>query len=592
MITPEEALEFCSKHYRKNGRPFSIKGREWVRDELFEPALSWKLWPRDKEDLCGECAKEVGTLVQWSPELVKKYAEKPDCCSGIVLKKIMMVVLNLQRGAGKTTNTCALITALLVKEPQVRASFLASAGQQAQTIFRENILQAVQSSKALSRRFSMERKKLLFDRAHDMTSFVEVLDSSASSAAGRRRNFLFFDEGRDIHADVFVHMLPSIKAGSLLACPNRGAKKVGHHSKPYRPHVIEYCDDCGTVLEPSIPVTIITSTSGVRSGGARDWFDEMVEMLAAKEEGIAHLYRSADASNPDASEVETELLKLVGNVPVLSERMGAEIDNIPIIQGEGLVTPAEISQCIHPAAKQTYVSDLPTLGFLDTSTVGDLTSLVLVSEDPDSKKPWEIIRLSHVFYWRPSEVEGGVITEHTVIPYLTQVLPGFSNLVEVRIDTRGMRGATLRSRENMAQKEWPYRLLDMLDEHQAPKELCQLRTKIHGFSGLFDTHEVQKQRSAAWTQFDQRIRSNTIRLFPHQILERELRGLAKKHTSSGLLEVKDKARKQSHADIAEGLAMCCYMAWKLGRDDIIEGYSDLVMQLGTDGGTFDEMDFY
>lgn len=584
MLTAAQALDFCQKHYRKNGRPFSIDGRGWVRDELFEPVLGWKVWPRDKNSLCAKCAKEVGKIETWSEALVRKYKRKRTCCAGLQIKKIKIVVLNLQRGAGKTTNTCALMTALMVKKPKQRIIFAASAGQQAQTIFNENILQAVNASKTLAKRFELKGRRLSFPRKHEMTSFVETLDNSPGSAAGRRRNFLFFDEGRDIRAGFIAHLLPSINAETRFECPNAGEGKSGHHPKPYEPDAIVKCNDCGAVMEPEIPVIVITSTSGIRSGGDRDWFDELVEMLSQEEEGHAHLYRDATAENPDASGEEAEVLDTFKRVPSMAELMEAEVDNIPIIQGEGLVTPAEIGACIHPDASQTYVSDLPTIGFLDTSLVGDLTSLVMVSEDPDSKKPWEILRLSHVFYWRPQEVDGGIITEHTVIPYLAQVLPGFSNLIELRIDTRGMKGATIRKAEDLAQKAWPFRLLDAISEHQAPKELCELAPKIHGFSGLFDTNEVPKQRSAAWSQFVQRFHGHTLRLFPHKILERELRGLTKRFTSSGLLEVKDKARRQSHADIAESLAMCCYMAWKLGREDTIVGASSLVMQLGEDTG--------
>lgn len=596
VITADEALEFCKKYYRKDGRPFSLEGREWVRDELFEPALGWKVWPRDEANLCEKCAKEVGKIISWSPEAVRKYKRVKRCCAGLKLEKITVVVLNLQRGAGKTTNTTALVTALITKVPKVKVSFIASAGAQARTIAQENIIEAVRSNPKLTRLFELKGNKLTFHRKHERSSFFEILDSSAGSAAGRRRSFLFFDEGRDIRSSVLTHMLPSVNAQTRFECPNAGSVNSGHDPKTYAPDTVEKCDTCGAAMLPSVPIVVITSTSGMRTGGDKDWFDEMVEMLADTPRANTHLYRSAEASNPDANELEQNLVATFRGVPSLQDLMDAEIDNIPMVSGQGLAEPAEIRACIDPTLAQTYVSTLPTVGFLDTSTVADLTSLVLLSEDPDTDVPWGIVRLSHVSYWDPKEVQGRMITEDLIMPALAQVLSGFPNLIELRVDTRGSGRKFKTTRESRAVQDWPSEMMRKIEDGDAPRELLAIKPKIKGFRGLFKTYNTKEQRAAAWAQLEQRIMSRRIKLFRHPVLERELRGVQKHYGPSGLLEVKDRARHRSHADVADSLAMCCFMAWKLTRGD--EGGADrvsaLVKQFALSGGltrNVSEVDF-
>lgn len=545
MISASEAIDFCEKYYRKNGRPFTTKGRDWVTEELFEPALGWKVWPRNADNLCDKCAAEAGKILDWSPEIVRRYKRKKRCCAGLKIEKIGIVLLNLQRGAGKTTNTCALITALMCKVPKTTVSFVASAGAQARTIVEENILQAVHSHPKLRKAFTSRGNKLTFSRKNGKSSFFETLDSSPGSVTSRRRQFLFFDEARDIRASVLSALLPSIRAQSRFECPH------GHDTAPYVPDTIIKCKTCKTILVPAIPTVIITSTSGIRSGGDRDWFDEMVEVVSEQPKANTHLYRDAEATNPDANELELGILETFGEVPSLREYIDAEAHNIPIRKGEGFVETAEIKAIMDRTLAHKEQSLSPTFAFLDTSLVGDLTSLVMVEDSSRSAFPWEHMEVSHIAYWNPkdrAQCPSGQIDPQQIMQYLARVLPHFPNLIKLVVDTRG-------------QVDWARDLVKSIHNNEV-RPLVGISKRIKGMTGNLRDRQSVQVRSAAWTRFEDRIRTRTLRSFPHVILERELRNMQRVITKEGFVEIRDKKRKASHADIAEGLAQCCHLVWR------------------------------
>jgi hypothetical protein len=72
----ERKLRLLEKHYRKDGRPFTITGREWVKSDLFIPVedTAFKLWPRDPDRFDKSLLGQVGMLVEWTPELVTELA--------------------------------------------------------------------------------------------------------------------------------------------------------------------------------------------------------------------------------------------------------------------------------------------------------------------------------------------------------------------------------------------------------------------------------------------------------------------------------------------------------------------------------------
>ena len=62
MPSLADKVTFATKHITTpDGEPFSLKGREWVLDQMWRPLDGWKLWPEKRGELCidcGICAKK------------------------------------------------------------------------------------------------------------------------------------------------------------------------------------------------------------------------------------------------------------------------------------------------------------------------------------------------------------------------------------------------------------------------------------------------------------------------------------------------------------------------------------------------------
>ncbi len=533
-MTPlADRIAFCESEIVNNkGNRFSVDGRDWVVENLFRPLQSHKLWPVDPSALCRGCKRQAGSLIEWTPELedgLSDHRHETPGCEGLTAEPVFVVVLNLQRGAGKTFNSMAWVLSELTLGERRSVGFLAKAGKQTRTLVRENLHDPITSNDELAGIL-----RIIGDRVenYDNGSFFELVDTSHGSATGRRRDILFIDEARDVDARTFAALLPSIKTRSSWECPSQHVKYPMGREAPAT------CSVCGDALKPYFPRIVITSTSGVLDGSEKDWFNELVDHLEKNPSPWAHLYRDDEAANPDEDERENKVIKEVfGEVESLATYIEVETTNQPRRKGDPFVTDRQLDTITNRDFRNAEGSDRRCFGFLDTSKIHDRTTLVLAAEAPGYSKPWEMLEVIRYDVWDPAKQPGGRIKQSVIQEHLDEVVPLFPNLQRIEVDTRG----------RLHGMSWA---ADLVSECR--KERPIWGRKIHSFN---DT----TRREIGWQHLEYRIHYNKIRIPPEKILRKELKGVSRGFDNKGNVVWKDINRKISHADIAESIANICRM---------------------------------
>jgi hypothetical protein len=540
-VTPERRIEFCLRHITtKEGRPWSLAGREWVRDEFFRAANGWKLWPEDAALLCDGCRERAGVIVEWSAELVAELSIgcKPGC-AGLRLEPIMVTVLNLPRREGKTLNTAAYLLSTLFLERRRYVTYVAAAGKQTRELLEENFKTPIDLDEQLRRRCVVLGDSI---RVPHTGSKLSVVDTAHQSITGRGRTHVVIDEARDIDARVIAALLPSMRDQNGLECP------AGHRVSAALDSGIESCSICGLALRPWYGRVIIESSSGLLEGDERDWFAQLVERLEAEPHPNVHLYRTVDATNPAIAPKATAMLGTVfGRLPAMSTYVDVELSNQPRRKGEDWISDAALRLVVDTQLENAEGSALPCVGFLDTSITTDTTSLVLLAEDRPAPtregapaQRWAKVSLIRIDLWEPKKLEGRRIDPEMIFAHLDRYLPLFLGLIDLQVDVRAMPWARdLVIRCNRERPGWGRR--------------------VHAFGGGAKQTEV---RDSAWALLEQRILGRTITLPKHARLLDEIRGVKRVTRADGTVEVRDRSRKKRHADVAESLAACCYRIWQ------------------------------
>jgi hypothetical protein len=539
-------------HYEKDGRKYSAEDREWVISDLFIPCddRAFKLWPRNLETFDPKFTGQVGMVVEWTPELVTEWAayEEKHPGEGLGLFPIMVVVHNLQRGAGKTVSVAGMNLMDLAMEEEWKVSFVASAYKQSKMLLTENYIEPISRSKKLSAGFSMTGDRLTFERKGGRSSYLEMTETSHASITGRRRHRVVIDEARDVEGRTFAAVLPTIRAGAKFRC------KHGHKVETYRPDVVMHCPTCKDVLYPRIPKLVISSTSGVLDSSEHDWFMELVEALEKEPNAYSHLYRDDNAANPALAKVEHDMLSGVfGNINSIATYVDVELNNNPRRKGQDFVSPAQFEAVIDKRLANMEASDAHCFGFLDTSRVGDLTSLVIVANDNERDKfpnarpdAFRYVKTEHIKMWNPKDPRDcpkGYVDRNDIQDYLADILWKFPNLIELQVDVRG----------TMA---WA---VDMVMDIRSGRvqRIKPMRFKIKSMMNL-----QGDERNTAWAKLEDRIISGTWRTFEHKRLKEEILAVRKTITVNGKVEIKDRNRKVKHADVLEGFAQNMYRIHK------------------------------
>jgi len=295
------------------------------------------------------------------------------------------------------------------------------------------------------------------------------------------------------------------------------------------------CSVCGEKLSPWYGTALLMSSAGILQDNESDWFAELVEHLKDHPHPNAHLITLDGKGNPKVAQ------KMVGLVTDIfgqlnSTRAYADVETglTSRRKGEDFLSKPEIDAVIDPRLQNMEAGVSPCVAFLDTSRTGELTSLVLLAEDPDAEisEPWERVVTQRIDVWDPKTIGGGVIDVNAIEEHLDKYVPRFP-LLELKIDTRGSTWATKFVRHLRLNKPWG-RIVSGVDWRGS-------------------------ERNVAWSMLEQYILDTKLRLMAHKILLAELRGARRVVSVNNVMEVREVSRKKRHLDVAESLASCLFI---------------------------------
>jgi len=531
MATLEQRIKFAEEHItEKSGKPWTAKGRPWVIDEFWRPATGFKLWPNSPGDLCEKCSDRAGEIVEHQDERVKcrRKGLHSAKCQGLKAEPIIMTVLCLPRRSGKTFNTAAWCLSQLFQERNKRIAYIASSEDQMLSMFRENYLEVIAKNRKLSHAADV-RGSMGMIKVPAKRSLFEGMSTSHSSVTGRGRTAVVIDEARDVPARVAMSMLPSVFESHGYSCP------YGHIHTSAGEEVPAKCPVCETKLKRWFGRILLMSSAGLIVGSEKDWFSELVTHLRANPSPNVHLFEATHRVNPDIStEITNTVEEVFGSLDSTRSYVSVEIENRFTRKGENLLTKSEISACVDNGLTDRIQSAKNCVAFLDTSKTRDKTSLVILSEDEErSVDPWSQVVVERVDVWEPQKLPGGVISPAAILEHLDLYIPLFPNLKVLRVDTRVM--------------PWAIALV---------KTIKKTRTWGRVVDGY---HGKRAERKASWQILHQRMLSKTIRIPNHKDLREELLSVRRVEDIDGNLDIRDADRNKRHVDIADGLAVCCYL---------------------------------
>ena len=528
MTVSDKRERFCEKYITdKEGQSFTLEGRAWVRDKMWLPLDGYKYWPINMKRLCVDCKFKSGKLTPSH----KPHKCTADNCDGLEAAAQQVCVFCLPRRSGKTFNISSWVLSELFQSQNRNISYIAASEDQASDLVMENFSGPVLSNPTLSRAAEVKGNKIIVSKTG---SKFEYLSTSHKSVTGRGRSCVILDESRDISARVFAAIAPSLLESHGWECSR------GHFRSKHADNADGDCPLCGDELVPWQSRLIIMSSAGLTEGNDKDWFKELVEFLENRMDKNFYLYRAdtEDDLNPDINKDQLDAMKRVlGQLDGMKSLVSVEFENEFTSKGEDFVTKEEINKCIDKSLDfRKAGSDRQCVAFLDTSISKDKTSLVICCDDDNSMVPWEILRVEHIMVWEPQKMRDKIIDPEVIYAYLRNTLPMFP-LVDFRIDTRAM--------------PWAMRLV---------KEIKRDKQPWAKFTDGFNKAN-RVERAIAWNLLEQRIRSQNIRIPDHSELRKELMAVRRVVNSlDGLTDIRDKNRKVRHADIADSLANCCFIA--------------------------------
>ena len=527
MPTLAEKIKFATTYVtNKEGHKFSLKGRDWVRDEFWLPADGFKLWRHEGKTVCDKCADHIAEIVEHPDDNPTIGCQ----CGGLVAEPIIVTVLNLQRQDGKTFSSMAYALATLFKTKRKSFAFLAASEAQALALYRENYEQTIDANPALSARCDLQRMRFTVPKTHGV---FEALSTAHKSATGRSRTHILIDEARDIEARVAMALIPSVFAMHGIECP-RGHVQLDAEESINAP---KKCTACGERLTPWFGRIIITSSAGVLEDNERDWLNELVEDLEQNPHPNFHVFRADRQLNPRKSaKIVGALEDVFGRLDSTRHYVAAEMGNRWVRKGDDVVTNADVKRVVDNTLTNENHCSAVCVGFLDTSVAVEKTALVILADDAQySGDTWEHVYVPRLDFWLPGKMPGGVIDELEVRAHIEMILPMFPNLRSLYVDTRGM--------------PWAVKMVKFLRAKGG-----ELGRKLRPWIKTGD------ESRSGWVILEQRIRGQTIRLPNVKEIFDEFKGVKRKRVANRQPEVVDRDRRKSHKDITEALACCCFLA--------------------------------
>ena len=524
--------KFCAEQVKtKDGRSWSADGRQWVIDDFYRPADSYKLWPNDADRLCPSCSDRIGDLVDHgSKNSTLTAAHKRTGCAGLKLEPVVMTVLNLPRREGKTFSTAGYILAQLFTQKNKSIVYVASSGEQAAALFYENYVLPIEQNPKLKAACAIVGSRIVVKTTKSRFEFVRT---SHASITGRGLTHVVIDEARDIASRISMSLIPSVFAETGFECPR------GHMTTREMPRK-KSCPVCKAKLIPWHGRIIIMSSSSLLEGTEKDWFAQLVDKLEREPHRNAHLYRRNRSENPDRNTAAVAVVdEVFGDLDATKHYVDIEVHNQTTRKGEEFLSHREIMQTVDQKLTNQEGSAAACVAFLDTSRTRELTSLVIIADDTDqddqTAPPWDKIRVERIDVWSPEQMRGGVIDEGAILDHLKMYMQLFPGMIDMRVDTRIM--------------PWATRLVKIVR-----REFPSWGRRIQGYNG------GRMERRAAYRILEQRIISQRIRIPHDKLLISELKAARRKMNTDGLVDIREANREKRHLDLVESLATCCYFA--------------------------------
>lgn len=531
MPTLDQRVKFARRFVRnKEGARWSLKGREWVRSQYWLPSEGYKLWVPEHGDVCDDCKRRANSLIELpfaNPTRSPEHEERSGGCRGLDVFPVFITLLNLIRQDGKTFNGMALDMADMALGNRISIALMAASEDQVKALIDENYRQAIEGDEELDDLFEVKGLRVI---CKETGSFLEGLPASKKSATGRTRRRIRIDEARDVPSEVAWSIMPAIQALSGLECPNghvsvidKNAAMAALNSPP------KICTVCRARLVPFFGRIVATSSSGVTDNDDDFWFQEIVQKREREPSRFTHVFRSPEPLNPAKSElVSTALQEEFGELSSMRDYVHADLTNEWVRKGEDFVTKAEVESCVDKSLAPFDECSAPAVGFLDTSITTDKTSLVILADDSDgSEQAWTRVVTARMDVWDPAQ-SGGLIDDRVVQAHVEKLLPLFTALRVLHVDTRGM--------------PWAIRMVKALKH-----------PRVKGWD-----KSTAHESIAGWAELQKRIRAQTIRFLDSDHMRKEFRGLQVKFTD-GSSKVVDRDRRRSHKDVTEALACACYL---------------------------------
>lgn len=570
MPTIEQRRAFCEARIRtKEGRRYSLEGRQWVIDEFWRIVDGFRLWPNDAEHLCEECKSQVGTIVEaWDWALhrkLKKHAraakkiEGGGTCAGLLLRPIIVTILNLKRREGKTINVAAWVLSTIFLAYLRFVLFVATAGTQTKNLYADNFEKPIKNDKELSKNCRIVGNEIHVPSTKSHFRFARTTSHRAITGGGY--SHVVIDEARDQNARVVSAAVFSIQDQNGYECPRGHVMQAG-----IGPELEERkCPVCHELLIPWWPRIILISSSGIIDDNEDyQWFEELKEVVESTGPWAYHLYASDAQTNPAVRPEITEALEDgFGRVASMRDYVEVELTNRARRKGEDFISSAEIRLVFRPDILSLPGDDRPCVAFLDTSWTTDTTSLAICADrdwpgNDDAR--WRYLTSVHLMKWKPESFEQGRIDPDAIRAYLDAVLPLFPALQCLLVDDRGMQWAkdlVVDANRNAGGFGLGWGRRTFVFHGRGRRSARHRGKRIPGVYG------GDEDRATAWNMFEYRIMKQQIEMPADPDALKEIKGVRRKRLPDGTIVIMDRNRKQRHADIIEAYAGCCFLVYLL-----------------------------
>lgn len=541
MPTLKEQIDFAEGYITApDGRPFSLKGRQYVLDQMWKPLRGWKLWPVDESKLCDACAAQAGTISEdyhASDVTRSKVHEKEHGCLGLSSNPIIFVGVKMKRQQGKTFNAAAWAMSLLVMEEMQSIALLAGSEKQVERFFNKNYKKPIEASEELSEHLITRGTRVICE---ETGSDIEILPCSLSSV-GDTRTAVIVDECRIVP--------PDIAAGIINTIISRGGWECTVSSQHYKTHdgvsdsdAKRKCPVCKRKTSPWYGKVLLCSSEGEDKEDDSVWFSDWVDKRKQEPDKNTHVFASRETLNPKSSqEVLDGAITTFGDIDGISTHMKIEAGGERLKKGEDVVTQADVKRVSDKSLQNEDSTRNRAVGFLDSSNSVEKTSLVIIADDEEqSQSPWEHVYLSHLKFWWPGKnIKSRLIDPDEVERHLEFVLPMYPNLVVLEVDPK--LGARRAKDPKIA---WPVTMMRNIRGGGSEKWRQKLK--------VWRPDSVQDD--IGWDELERRILNQTMTLQWVKEIFDEFKGI----TRNKNMQVVDRNRDKMHADIIKAIACALF----------------------------------